>query len=59
MVTDKENEPGIVREALSAPNKDKWKEAMNEDIASLMKNDTWEIVPKPKDRDIVTSGFLN
>lgn len=57
-VTDGENEPGIVKEALSGPNKDKWKEAMDEEIASLKENDTWEIVPKPKDRDVVSCKWV-
>ena len=30
-----------------------WKEAMNTEFASLMKNDTWELVPRPADTNVV------
>ena len=59
MITDEENEPRIVKEALSVPNKGcPWKEAMDKEIASLMKNGTWEIVPTPNNRDIVSCKWV-
>jgi hypothetical protein len=35
--------------------KKQWKEAMTEEHQSIMKNDVWEIVPRPKEKTIVTS----
>jgi len=31
---------------------------MAEEYESIMKNDVWEVVPKPKDKTIVTSKWL-
>ena len=35
-----------------------WKEAMTEEHQSIMKNDVWEIVPRPKEKSIVTSKWV-
>ena len=35
-----------------------WKDAMNEEYESIMKNDVWDLVPKPKDKSVVTSKCL-
>ena len=32
-----------------------WKNAMNEEYESIMKNDVWDVVPRPKDKSVVTS----
>jgi hypothetical protein len=34
--------------------KKQWREAMIEEHHSIMKNDVWEIVPRPKEKSIVT-----
>ena len=34
------------------------KDAMNEEYESIMKNDVWDVVPRPKDKSIVTSKWL-
>ena len=34
------------------------KDAMNEDYESIMKNDVWYVVPRPKDKSVVTSKWL-
>jgi hypothetical protein len=34
--------------------KKQWKEAMTEEHQSIMKNDVWEIMPRPKDKSMVT-----
>ena len=31
---------------------------MNEGYKSIMKNDIWDVVPRPKDKSVVTSKFL-
>ena len=35
-----------------------WKDSMNEEYQSIMKNGVWEIVPRPKDKFVVTSKWL-
>jgi hypothetical protein len=36
----------------------KWKEDMVEEHQSIMKNEVWEIVPRPKERSVVTSKWV-
>ena len=35
-----------------------WKDAMNEEYESIMKNDVWDVVPRPKDKSVVTSKWI-
>lgn len=42
--------PNIVSEALS---KRVWRDAMREEMDALEKNKTWEVVDKPKGKNIV------
>ena len=35
-----------------------WKDAMVEEYQSIMKNDVWEIVPRPEGKSVVTSRWL-
>ena len=35
-----------------------WRDAMMEEYHSIMKNDVWEIVPRPEGKSVVTSRFL-
>ena len=35
-----------------------WKDAMNEEYELIMKNDVWDVVPRPKDKSVVTSKWL-
>jgi hypothetical protein len=35
-----------------------WKDAMVEEYQSIMKNDVWEVVPRPKGKSVVTSKWL-
>jgi hypothetical protein len=38
--------------------KGQWKEAMAEENQSIMKNEVWEIVPRPKEKSMVTSKWV-
>jgi hypothetical protein len=38
--------------------KKQWKEVMMEEHQSIMKNDVWEIVPRPKEKLVVTSKWV-
>lgn len=51
-------EPKTRKQALSGPNKMQWIEAMDEEMKSLLDNKTWEILPAPKDRDIVSNKWV-
>jgi hypothetical protein len=48
-------EPSCYEEASS---QQVWRDAMMEDYQSIMKNDVWDIVPKPKEKSVVTSKWI-
>ncbi|KAF8692258.1 hypothetical protein HU200_039863 [Digitaria exilis] len=56
-----EMEPGIspvpssVREALADPY---WRQAMEEEYAALLANQTWDLVPRPSDCNVVTGKWI-
>lgn len=35
-----------------------WKDAMTEEYQSILKNDVWDIVPRPKEKSVVSSKWL-
>ena len=41
-----------------ATQKEQWKEAMTKEHQSIIKNDVWEIVPRPKEKSTVTSKWV-
>jgi transposase InsO family protein len=41
-----------------AAKKEQWKEAMAEEHQSIMRNEVWEIVPRPKEKSVVTSKWV-
>jgi hypothetical protein len=47
--------PSTFEEAVK---KKEWKEAMMEEYQSVMKNDVWEIVPRPEGKFVVTSKWV-
>ena len=48
------SEPATYTEAIDSVDKDKWISAMQEDMQSLEKNGTWEIVHLPKQKKPVS-----
>ena len=42
-----ENDPRIVKEAFDSTKGELWKKAMEEEIESLRKNETWDLVTLP------------
>jgi hypothetical protein len=50
-----DEEPTTFEEAVQ---KGQWKEAMVEEHQSIMKNEVWEIVPRPKEKSVVTSKWV-
>ncbi|GMI99343.1 cysteine-rich RLK (RECEPTOR-like protein kinase) 8 [Hibiscus trionum] len=49
------SEPKLYNEAKGVP---EWEDAMVEEISALNKNDTWELVPKPVDVDLITCKWV-
>jgi hypothetical protein len=35
-----------------------WVDAMTKEYQSIMKNEVWEIIPRPKNKDVVSSRWL-
>jgi hypothetical protein len=35
-----------------------WRDAMQEEYDSIMRNDVWEVVPRPEGKSVVTSMWL-
>jgi hypothetical protein len=50
-----EEEPTFFKEAIQ---RKEWADAMIEEYQSIMKNEVWEIVPRPKKKDVVSSRWL-
>jgi hypothetical protein len=50
-----ESEPSTFEEATS---RQVWRDAMMEEYNSIMKNDVWEVVPRPEGKSVVTSRWL-
>jgi hypothetical protein len=51
----RESEPSNFEEATS---RQVWRDAMMEEYNSIMKNDVWEVVPRPEGKSVVTSKWL-
>jgi hypothetical protein len=48
-------EPTYVEEA----NKDEfWNKAMDEELDQIEKNDTWELVPRPKNKNVISTKWV-
>ena len=55
---DHKKDPKSIKEALSGPEKDHWKKAVNEELGCLLQNETWVEVPKPKDKTVITCKWV-
>jgi hypothetical protein len=51
----RKSEPSTFEEATG---RQVWRDAMMEEYNSIMKNDVWEVVPRPKGKSVVTSKWL-
>ncbi|CAI7849710.1 unnamed protein product [Closterium sp. NIES-54] len=51
-------EPATVEEALSGPQKEEWKAAMDAEFNSLIENETWELVELPEGRRPISSKWV-
>ena len=50
LITNLNNEPKSYKEAISVPEKDKWLQAMAEELAELQSQETWQLTNLPKGR---------
>jgi hypothetical protein len=50
-----ESEPSTFEEAT---NRQVWRDVMMEEYKSIMKNNVWEVVPRPEGKSVVTSRWL-
>ena len=50
-----EKEPTCFEEVVQ---KKEWMDAMTEEYHSIIKNDVWEVVPRPKNKDVVSSKWI-
>ena len=53
-----EEEPRSYKEAMQSSYKTEWQQAMNEEISSLYKNNTWELVMKPEKRKLIGCKWI-
>ena len=53
-----EKETLIVKEALAGSHKEEWERAMNDEIESHVKNGTWEIVPRRKNKNLISCNWV-
>jgi hypothetical protein len=50
-----DSKPSTFDEAAEKP---EWKDVMMEEYQSIMKNDVWEVVPRPEGKSVVTSKWI-
>jgi hypothetical protein len=53
-----QTDPQSLKDILCRPDRDLWIEAMNDEIKSLQENDTWELVKRPIDRDVIGTRWV-
>lgn len=51
-------ESGTYKEAIICKQKVKWKEAMSEEINSLVKNNAWTLLTKPTGKKVLGSKWI-
>lgn len=51
-------EPQTLSEALSGPDSNMWKDAVNSEYNSIMENNTWKLVPLPPGRKTISNCWL-
>lgn len=51
-------EPKTYQQAVASADCDKWIDAMREEYESLVKNETWKLVERPKDRNVIDNRWV-
>ena len=52
------DEPKSYRQARKSPHWDDWKRAMDDEMESLQENDVWDVVERPKHRNVVACRWV-
>ena len=52
------DEPNMIEEALSSPNKDKWINALEDEMKSMKENQVWKLVKLPKRRKAIGNKWV-
>lgn len=53
-----QNDPETLEEALTSPDAEKWKLSMDEELENLKRNETWDVVSRPKGRKVVKCKWV-
>ena len=56
--THKHGIPNSHRQAMASPDAEKWRAAEKAEYDSLIENKTWILVPRPKNRQVVTNCWV-
>ena len=51
-------QPLTVNEALNSSEKNKWRQTMEEEVKSKHKNEVWELIEAPQDRQVIGSKWV-
>jgi len=54
----RDSEPSTYEEAINSQECVRWQQAMDEEMASLAANGTWELVPGPEDQKLIQCKWL-
>ena len=57
LLTDS-GEPSCYKEAMLASDKSQWENAMKNELSSIQKNGTWELVPLPKSKKVLPCKWV-
>ena len=52
------DEPNTIEEALSSLNKDKWRNALEDEMESMKENQVWKLVELPKRRKVIGNRWV-
>lgn len=52
------SDPVTYKEAMTGNNADNWKVAMDNEIISLLKNETWKLVNLPRNKNPINNGWI-
>lgn len=58
LLTASDDVPSSYSDAVSRPDSKAWTKAMNSEYESLMEHDTWELVPRPADSNVISSKWV-
>ena len=58
LTTSLENEPTSIKEVLAHLDKDKYLEAIDVELSTLESNNTWTLVPRPKDKPVLKGRWV-